>query len=331
MKLKFNLFLTITTVFAFILTSCGSANNSIIATAVALTVQAHDTQSSPVTETPLALATSLPLAASLTPATGLPLAGTSATTSTVIPPTAAAPIGTITKFCTANATFVSETVPDGTIESPGATFTKDWTIQNSGTCAWDSTWKLVFVSGDLMGAAYVFNFPQPVAPGQNVDVPIVFTAPTTEGSYTGYWKLQSPWGLEFGDSDSGNPFWVTINVNSGTPGANTPTVYGITSVAYSISQNGCCTCGKANVFYTTTATISSSGPITIYYYWTQSDGGRGSLQSLNFTQASSQTVSDTWPIRLGTEIGIHWEQLVMTSPVKQVFNNTDARFDSECH
>ena len=54
MKFKSNLFLTITIIVAFALTSCGSSNNSIIATAVALTVQAQNTQPASVTDTPLA-------------------------------------------------------------------------------------------------------------------------------------------------------------------------------------------------------------------------------------------------------------------------------------
>lgn len=233
MKFKSNQFITITTVFAFILTSCGSSNNnSIIATAVALTIQAHDTQSSPVTETPLALTTIPPLAN--TPISSTPVApspGTPAALLTLTPLGTPLAASTSVTQCTASATFVGETIPDGTIESPGATFTKTWNIQNTGTCPWDSTWKLAFVSGDLMGAAVTYPLTY-TAPNQTLNFSISLTAPTTESEYRGYWKIQSPWGLEFGDSDSGNPFWVDINVNSGTPGANTPTVYGITSVTY---------------------------------------------------------------------------------------------------
>ena len=334
MKFKFNLFLNTILLLALALTSCTS-NKSVIATAVAMTVQAQNTQSASVTDTPLALATIPPLAAntaaSSTPVANTPSVGTPATLPTLTPLVTPLTASTsVTKFCTASATFVGETVPDGTIESPGAIFTKTWTIQNSGTCAWDSTWKLVFVSGDLMGGAMVFNFPQPVAPGQNVDVPIVFTAPTAEGTYTGYWKLESPWGLVFGDSDSGNPFWVTINVNSGTPANGASTVYGITSITYAVTSiTGCCTCG-ANMKYTTTASISSNGPITITYAWAQSDGGRGGPLTLNFSEASTITVSDTWPVRLGTEIGTRWEYIIVLSPVKQTFPNTNATFDHEC-
>ena len=350
MKSKFNLFLNTILLFALALTSCTS-NKSIIATAVAMTVQAQNTQSASVTDTPLALATIPPLAntaASSALAANTPSAGTPAALPTLTPlVTPLAASTSVTKFCTASATYIGETVPDGTIESPGAIFTKTWTIQNSGTCAWDSTWKLVFVSGDLMGGAMVFNFPQPVAPGQNVEVPIVFTAPTTEGTYTGYWKLESPWGCVFGDSAggacSGTPYSVQIVVSNGTPGSGTSTLYGVTSVTYIFGTTqkqgqtalpgvnaGYCT-GGANIFLTTWATISSNGPLTVTYVWWQSDGTHGPPQTVTFTEAGTQTVrSDLWPLRNGTEIGNRWQYIVVTSPVNQTFPNTYAQFDHEC-
>ncbi len=142
-----------------------------------------------------------------------------------------------------SASFVGETVPDGTIESPGAVFTKVWHIQNTGTCPWNKSWKLVYFSGDLMGGATVYDFPQIALPGDTVDVPVVLTAPLTGGSYRGNWKIQSPWGLVFGDNSSGNPFWVDIVVGSGTPeNAKTATVFGITNVTYTIERR--CTNGK---------------------------------------------------------------------------------------
>src|SRR6202142_2296573 len=176
MKFKSNLFLTITILFALTLTSCGpSHNNSIIATSVALTVQAQNTQAASVTDTPLPLATNPPL--TNTPSTNAPAAIRTLT------PLAAQPTASSgTKFCTASATFVGETVPDGTIEQPGGQFLKTWHIQNSGTCAWDSTWKFVYVSGDLMGAAVTYPLPS-AAPNQTIDFSIVLTAPTDYGSY----------------------------------------------------------------------------------------------------------------------------------------------------
>ena len=174
----------------------------------------------------------------------------------------------------------------------------------------------------------------------------MLTAPTTEATYTGYWKLESPWGCVFGDSGggvcSGVPYSVQINVNSGTAGPNTPTVYGITSVTYTYGTTnsqraqavpgvdaGYCT-GGANIFLTTFATITVSGPLTINYRWAPSDGGGSGNGTLNFTVAGTQTIQDTWPLSAGHEIGLRWEDVIMTSPIRQDFRNTTAQYDHEC-
>ena len=339
MKFKSNLFLTITTIFAFILTSCGASSNSMIATAVALTVEAQDTQSAPVTETPLALATSLPLAT--IPTASTLTANTPASLSALTPPATVQPAATSGTRCYANATYITDNPPDGTIVNPGATFTHTWQIQNTGTCPWDSTWKFAYVSGDLMGAAVSYPLTY-TAPNQTMNFSVVFTAPTVQGGYRGYWEIVSQWGTPIKDSGSGNPFWVDINVNNGTPGANTPTVYGVTSVTYTYGTTnkqtiqpipgvnaGYCT-GGANIFMTTFATISTSGPLTITYYWRQSDGGHGSPHNLTFTGAGSQTVTDTWPIRISSNDGPYWEAIVVTSPVQTSFPNTVAVFNKNC-
>jgi len=329
MKFKFNLILTILTALALALTSCGANNASIIATSVALTVQAQNTQVASGTDTPLPLATNPPL--TNTPAVNTPGTNAPAAIPTLTPLVLQPTSSSGTKFCTAGATFVSETVPDGSIFSPGAQYLKTWNIENTGTCTWDPTWKFVYVSGDLMGGT-PGGYPLPsTAPNQTMNFSITLTAPTDYGTYTGYWKLESPWGQVFGDSGSGNPFWVKINVNSGTAGPNTPSVYGVTSITYDYStafgKSGTC---APNVFLTTTATISVSGPLKISYYWAQSDGGRGDLQNLNFTEASSITLHDTWPLRAAHEIGLTWEEIVVTSPIHKDFVNLYAKYDHEC-
>jgi len=82
--------------------------------------------------------------------------------------------------------------PDGTIVAPGASFWKTWSVKNTGSCSWDSSFKFVFVDGDIMGGAYVYNFPGFAAPDDIVEIPIQLYAPTTTGSYSGYWKIQAP-------------------------------------------------------------------------------------------------------------------------------------------
>ena len=266
-----------------------------------MTVQAQNTQEARTTPTDLPdNSPTSPVAsalASITPAT------------TQAPPTA--PAASTGALCTAKASFVSETVPDGTITSPGSVFTKIWRIKNTGTCSWNSSWKFIYVSGDLLGGAAVYNFPQPAAPGDTVNVPVVFTAPTDGGSYRGYWKIQSPWGFVFGDSDSGNAFWVDIVVGSGTPGnSKTETAYDITAVTYDPAYR----CTPANQFETVTAYISSNGPVTAIFTWVQSDGNNKANNKITFTGAETKSVTREWSWGIATSRNPRWVGVIITSP-----------------
>ena len=100
---------------------------------------------------------------------------------------------------------------------PGQAFTKGWRIQNSGTCTWDSSYRLVYASGNTpqsqMGG-------QPTAivgtviPGQQYDIYVNFIAPLQPGVYQGFWNMSSPQNVTFG-----NRIWVGITV----PAPATPT------------------------------------------------------------------------------------------------------------
>ncbi len=305
---------TVLTILALTLSACGSASNqSIIATSVAMTVQAQNSQPTAtlqdITDTP-----SVP-----TPPTA---------EATKAPPTAPpTSSGNVSGTC-ASASLVSETVPDGTIIAPGAQFTKTWRIKNTGTCAWDSTWKLVFVSGDLMGGAYIYNFPQPAQPDETVDVPIVLTAPQQNGTYKGDWQLQSPWGGTFGVGQYNSPFWVSIVVGSGTPANNkTATVYDVTAVTYNVVRDPVAGC-PTNVTYTVNATIATNGPVTVNYMWVQSDGNNDKNNTLVFTDAGTKTVSREWKLHLGSATNTRWMQIIITSPTYQEYGK--ATFDYTC-
>ncbi len=290
---------------AILLSACGAApSESVIATKVAMTVRAQNTAQAAATDAPAATPTELPgqtLEATTPGATFPPLA-------TKAPPTPPPAGGNL---CTASAQFVSETIPDGTITNPGSIFTKVWRVKNTGTCYWDTSWQWVYISGDLMGGAYYYNFPSPAAPGDTVDVPVVLTAPDAGGTYTGFWKIKSPWGMVFGDSDSGNPFWVKIVVGSGTPENNkTQTAYGITDVTIDVAKR----CTTANTFYTITAHISSNGPVTAVFTWAQSDGNNSKNNTISFTQANTKDATREWSQSISSSQNARWIQVIITSP-----------------
>jgi hypothetical protein len=219
--------------------------------------------------------------------------------------------------CTASASLVGETYPDGTIVQPGSTFTKVWQISNTGTCTWDSSWQLIFYNGDLMDGLTVYNFPQPAGPGQTVDVPVILRAPAETGTYTGEWMLQSPWGQSFGVGQYSVPFSVSIVVGNATPeNKKTETVFGVTSVTYDVERK----CAPANTFYTITANFTSNGPVDIDFSWIQSDGNNQANRKLSFTEATTKSAQREWSQHKDTSSNQRWVQVILTSPTYREFD-----------
>ncbi len=123
--------------------------------------------------------------------------------------------------CTDRATFVSETVPDGTIFLPGDTFTKTWTLRNTGTCVWTTDYALVFKEGDRMGGVSPQALPQEVQPGQEITLRLALTAPDAPGTYRGHWWLRNAAGQTFGLGEQADvAFWVEIQVAETSGGLN---------------------------------------------------------------------------------------------------------------
>src|SRR5215211_3698822 len=197
--------LSIPTVFIFILAACNfpssaatpTAQSNAVFTAAALTVQAQLTQSIPFSTPtlPLSVATNTPLSVPTLPA------------ATVRPAASATPV------CD-QAQFVKDiTTPDGSQIAPGAAFTKTWRLKNAGACNW-SGYTLVFDSGDLMGATSPQSIGT-VSPGQEVDLSVNFTAPTTSGSYRSYWRIRNSSGVLISvlGGTGGKSFFADIKVS----------------------------------------------------------------------------------------------------------------------
>jgi len=106
------------------------------------------------------------------------------------------------------ATFVSETIPDGTDFAPSAAFTKTWRVRNTGTCTWNTSYAIVFDHGDALSAPAAVAFPGVVAPGQEVDLSINMVAPAAPGTFESFWKFRNASGVIF----IANPFSAKIDV-----------------------------------------------------------------------------------------------------------------------
>ena len=106
-------------------------------------------------------------------------------------------------------------MPDGSVFTPGSSFTKVWRLKNNGTCAWKTSYQVVLVSGDQMAGRNLMPLPTEVAPGQTIDLAMNFTAPLIEGNYRGNWQIRNDKGQIFGATTTANrPFWVSIKVKA---------------------------------------------------------------------------------------------------------------------
>ncbi len=111
---------------------------------------------------------------------------------------------------TDNAAFVSESAPfDGDTVVGGQSFTKSWTMRNTGTATWRASCnhKWAWNSGEQFGAPEFIDVPHDVAPNETVTFTLNMTAPTTPGLYTGYWEMD-----RYGTGRFGQQVWVQVNV-----------------------------------------------------------------------------------------------------------------------
>jgi len=272
--------ITILAILMLIASGCNASapqNQEQIATAVAQTVQAQDSLTEVANMPTLTIATQ--------PADILTTPETAATSTS-------APVGA-NPGCVVSASLVNETPPDDTILKPDEYFWKTWTLKNTGTCIWNSSYKLIFWSGDLMDGLVEYALPEAFAVGDQKDISIYLKAPANDGAYAGYWKIQTPWGTSFGVGQYDEPIYVKVVVSS----VKRPD-YGITSVDFSLSRDPASGC-PANVYYTLTATISTSGPLDILYHWNAS----GSLftQPTLFTFESAQTKTLSYTIGINKQ------------------------------
>ena len=109
------------------------------------------------------------------------------------------------------ATFVSETIPDGTSYTAGTAFTKTWTIRNTGTTTWNSTYKLRFVSGASVSDHLDIAVSGTVAPNATFTFSKAMTAPASAGTAREDWKLVNGSGTTINVGGS-STVWVSINV-----------------------------------------------------------------------------------------------------------------------
>ncbi len=114
---------------------------------------------------------------------------------------------TVTPTCIDGLSYLKDlTIPDGTVVHPGDTLDKRWLVENSGTCNWDSRYRLKLVSGPNMGAKEEQAL-YPARGGTQLTIALQFLAPAEAGSFRSAWQAYNPQGEAFGD-----PFYIEVAV-----------------------------------------------------------------------------------------------------------------------
>ena len=232
-----------------------------------------------------------------------------AATSTNAPPVSTAAL--ITTVPCDRAEFVSdETIPDYTTLAPGEVFIKTWRLKNIGTCTWTNAYRVVFESGNALGAPASFTMPKVVPPGEMVDISVEMRAPELENDYESYWKLQNPTGVNFGlGSDGEKAFWVKITVSE------EPAFFAVTRVV--ISADAASYTGSCPHTFNFTAAITATTEGKVTYYWERSDGSRSTTFSLEFSEGGTKNVTYAWEWNRSLD---GWVKIYIDAPNHQYFD-----------
>jgi hypothetical protein len=93
---------------------------------------------------------------------------------------------------------VDLTIPDGTNFTPGQVFEKKWKVRNVGGTTWTTSYALVFIDGNLLGAPTTIPLTEETGPDEELIIIVKMTAPSEPGSYRSYWKFRNATGQIFG-------------------------------------------------------------------------------------------------------------------------------------
>ena len=205
--------------------------------------------------------------------------------------------------------FQGETIPDNSKFDPGESFTKTWTVRNDGTCTWTTDYSLVFASGDKMGGPSAKSFSSNINPGETVTLSVDLTAPTSDGAYTGTWKIKANDGEQFGN------YWTTIVV--GEPASDPGAPFAVTGVIFGGDQMKVGFCPHT---FNLTAEIAVNGPGKVKYHWVISNGYEGPVETITFNSAGAKTVNLSKSISCGGTCP-YIVTLYIDSPNHQMFGN----------
>ena len=160
------------------------------------------------------------------------------------------------KNCVDDFAFISDiTVPDGMTIPPNTLFPKTWYIKNTGTCIWNSGYKVSYIAGDVVSAEKSFPLLGEgyfIKPGESTVATANLYAPNMPNtSFSTSWALESDKGVQFGSGPAKN-LYLSSNFYVQT--------------TFDLIQNiGSIKCSDNYGSFTCGVQSNSSGRGTVYY------------------------------------------------------------------
>lgn len=104
------------------------------------------------------------------------------------------------------AKYVKDPDSKALVVVPNEVFKHTWKIKNTGDSAWPQGVVLKSVGGDDIKGSGTRVTLLELGPGETIDVPLTFTAPSQEGRFISYWRLSH------NDKKFGDRMWVDMTV-----------------------------------------------------------------------------------------------------------------------
>jgi hypothetical protein len=168
--------------------------------------------------------------------------------------------------CIDSAAFGTDvTIPDNSVLTAETAFTKTWRLKNTGSCTWDSSYLVAYISGAAMSQQpgyWIVKQGQSIAPGQTVDISVGMTSPVDNGNYVSYWGLKKVDGpfMPIAGGTNGNSFYIKIKVNNGWVDGNVTAA----SIAIQPEQGSGPVC-TANSTYFVHTSVTTDGAASVAY------------------------------------------------------------------
>jgi hypothetical protein len=179
------------------LAACNGAKSTPTPNAEAVYTQAAQTVQAGLTQTAAVLPSNTPTDTPMPTSTVTPTQEVTQT-SAVSPTNTVAP--TTSHPTTADkAEWISQNPADGTVVNPNQPFNMVWTVKNTGTTTWNTSYQLRYYlsEANLRFSGSDIKFPKEVKPGETIDLTVPMRAPTSTGDYTTIWVLTNDQGVNF--------------------------------------------------------------------------------------------------------------------------------------